>query len=108
MPEAPHPRTLTHARLRRAQGDTRGAVAILEALIDAGEEGDDLVRLYMALGGDRQRPHAEPEAVAEDAASPTEADALREAFRRELGPATPTRNIRRLQRWLMRVRRERS
>lgn len=106
MTDAPHPQTLTHARLRRAQGDTRGAIAILEALIDAGEEGEELVQLYLALGGDKHQPHFEPELVEEEAPQPAGLDALRREFRRELGPGTSGEGIRRLERWLTRVRRE--
>ena len=108
MSDAPHPQTLTHARLRRAQGDTRGAIAILEALIDAGDEGEELVQLYLALGGDEHRTHLEPELLAEQAPLPAGLDTLRQEFRRELGTGTRAESIRRLERWLLRVRREKS
>ncbi len=103
--EAPHPRTLTHARLRREQGDTKGAIAILEALIDAGRGDDELVDLYLALGGDEQRPHHEPELPAPQAPTATTPDVLRDRFRRELAPRARERSIRRLEGWLARVRR---
>ena len=107
MPDALHPKTLTHARLRRAQGDTRGAIAILEALIDAGAEDDELVQLYLALGGDSQRSHREPELASEEAAVPADLDTIAGRFRRELGRETGGQRVRRLQRWLSRVQRER-
>ncbi len=106
MQEAPHPRTLTHARLRRAQGDARGAIAILEALIDAGREDDELVELYLELGGDDQRPYREPDPRREEPARGADVDSLRERFRRELVPRDTAESIRRLQGLLARVRRE--
>ena len=105
MQEAPHPRTLTHARLRRAQGDIQGAIAILEALIDAGQGGEELVQLYLALGGDEQRVHREPALPAEDAPVGGSLDELCEQFRRELGCGSAAESVRRLERWLSRVRR---
>jgi len=108
MPDAPHPRTLTHARLRRAQGDTRGAIAILESLIDAGDEGQELVQLYLALGGDTHGTHLEPELPDEEAPAAASLDTLSAKFRRELGRPTSGESIRRLQHWLSRVQRQRS
>ena len=106
MPDAPHPQTLTHARLRRAQGNARGAIAILESLIDAGEEGPEVVQLYLALGGDTHRAHLEPELPDEDAPVPASLDTLGDEFRRELGHENRSETIRRLQDWLTRVQRE--
>ncbi len=106
MCDAPHPRTLTHARLRRAQGDARGAIAILEALIDAGREDPELVELYLALGGDEQRPHSEPQPEPLASPSPAAIDALRDRFRRGLSRPDNTASIRRLEGWLARVRRD--
>ncbi len=106
MQRSPHLPTLTHARLRRAQGDTRGAIAILETLIDDGEEGEELQQLYLALGGDKQRPHFEPVLTPEEARHPAGLDALTEEFRRELDPEAGEASVRRLERWLTRVRRE--
>ena len=51
MPEAPHPRTLTHARLRRAQGDIRGATAILEALIERGYTSSEKLAIFGGSNG---------------------------------------------------------
>ena len=106
MPDPPHPTTLTHARLRRAQGDTRGAIAILEWLIDEGGEGEELRQLYLALAGDKHGPHFEPELASEEAPRPAALKSLTEAFRRELGPGAGDESVRRLERWLTRVRRE--
>ena len=106
MQNAPHPRTLTHARLRRTQGDTRGAIAILESLIDAGDEGQELVQLYLALGGDTHRAHQEPELPREETPVPASLDTLSDEFRRELGSGANSEGIRRLRRWLTRIRRE--
>jgi hypothetical protein len=106
MPDVPHPRTLTHARLRRAQGDTRGAIEILESLIDAGDEGQELVHLYLALGGDTHRAHLEPELPHEEAPVPASLDTLADEFRRGLGSGGNSESIRRLQRWLTRIQRE--
>ena len=106
MPDPPHPLTLTHARLRRAQGDARGAIAIVEAMIDAGGQDDELVELYIALGGDKHRAHQEPELPCEEAPLPTAVETLRRDFRRELGRETGAARVRRLERWLARVQRE--
>jgi len=106
MADALHPKTLTHARLRRAQGDTVGAIAILESLIDAGDESDDLVDLYLALGGDSQRAHREPASPAERPAVAADPSALAATFRRELGPGGAAEKVRRLRGWLTRVQRQ--
>ena len=105
MTVVPQPLTLTHARLRRDQGDVRGAVAIVEALIDAGREDDELWRLYVSLGGARHRPRQasdEAQAAAPQAASP---EALRERFSAALSGAGPRAKAERLRRWLARIRR---
>ncbi|MCH7781260.1 MAG: hypothetical protein IH848_10460 [Acidobacteria bacterium] len=105
-PHPPHPPTLTHARLRRAQGDTQGAIAILEALIDEGAGGEELRQLYLALAGDQPGPHFEPELASEEAPHPAALESLTAAFRRELDPRASDESVRRLERWLTRVRRE--
>ena len=104
MPDPLLPITLTHARLRRSQGDVRGAVRIVEALIDSGREDDEVWQLYLALGGARHRPHSEPRTAPVEgpcAASPGD---LAEAFRDALGGSAGDRRVRRLERWLGRIR----
>ena len=108
MPDAPHPLTLTHARLRRAQGDIGGAIEILETLIDAGQEDQELVQLYLALGGDEQRTHREPTLPTPDAPVAADLDELSEQFRSALGRGTGAGRIQRLERWLSRVQRGRA
>ena len=105
MPDAPLPRTLTHARLRRAQGDTAGAIAIIETLIDAGDERDDLVELYLALGGDSQRAHREPELPAEQPAVAADLASLGKVFRRELESEDCAGRVLRLRQWLILIQR---
>ena len=99
-----HPLTLTHARLRRSQGDVSGAIAILEAMIDAGEEGDELWRLYVALGGEAQRPHREPSLPREEAPSARDGAQLSRAFRKALGDPRADPRVARLRRWLDHIR----
>lgn len=105
MSDAPHPRTLTHAKLRRAQGDTHAAIAILEALIDAGEEGDELWQLYLALGGETPRPYSEEVAGHREPRSEAAAADLAGVFRRALGRPARDPRVERLEGWLDRIRR---
>ena len=51
MIAAPHPRTLTHAELRRSQGDRRAAEAILEAMIADGIDVDGARQALQRLRG---------------------------------------------------------
>jgi hypothetical protein len=83
-----------------------GAIAILESLIDAGDEGQELVQLYLALGGDTHRGHLEPELPHEEAPVPASLDTLPDEFRCGLDSGASSGSIRRLQRWLTRIQRE--
>ena len=106
MDERLHPLTLTHARLRRAQGDVRGAIAIIEAMIDSGEEGDDLWRLYVTLGEETHKPHDEPRRSDEDPPLVAEAGQLAQVFRNALGTPGKDPRVDRLRRWLGRIQEE--
>jgi hypothetical protein len=100
-----HPLTLTHARLRRAQGDVRGAIEIVEAMIDTGNEADELWQLYLALGGERQRPHREVALEPQERPVASSSEDLAAAFRQALHPGQD-RRVERLEGWLRRLQRE--
>jgi FimV-like protein len=97
--------TLTHARLRIAQGDIQGARALLREIVERGGESTEAERLLHEIEGrpDRARtekgPRPLPPPEAADAAE------LGEDFRRILSePAGGRRaKIERLERWLSRI-----
>jgi len=102
-----HPLTLTHARIRAAQGDVRGARKILHAILRERPAEVEARELLAELAA---RPQVEREELRDvDPAAPVAAEAGRLAapFRRALGrerEAPGARRIRRLERWLERVR----
>lgn len=55
MHEAPHPHTVTHARLRRAQGDLRSAKAILEQVLLVGSDADGSAAAELSAMQPRRR-----------------------------------------------------
>lgn len=98
--------TLTHARLRAAQGDVSGARAILERLLALEPANAEARRLLEALAGRRNRESAE--APPPPLARPRSAGAgeLTDRFRQALGRNRPhgrRERIRRLQAWLVRI-----
>jgi hypothetical protein len=56
MNEAPHPHTITHARLRRSQGDVRAAKAILEQMVLVGLDVDGSATAELQQLSPRRRP----------------------------------------------------
>jgi hypothetical protein len=98
--------TLTHARLRAAQGDVSGAVRILRVIVGAEPTHDEARRLLDELQGRPNRAAVEPEAppLAERAAA--RASELAGRFRETIGGVAPpdagTRRER-LSRWLVRA-----
>jgi hypothetical protein len=99
--------TLTHARIRAAQGDLAGARRIASAIVER-DPSDAAARGLLASLEGRADAVAVPEgaeALSEAvAASPGE---LREHFRERLGLARPSTSRERLSGWLDTVRRNR-
>jgi hypothetical protein len=97
--------TLTHARVRAAQGDVAGARRILVAMLARDPEDPGARRLLADLAGsiDRDRVADADEPVAP--AQPRGAADLAPQFRALLGGgrASARARIRRLERWLERV-----
>jgi hypothetical protein len=98
--------TLTHARIRAAQGDVRGARSILERLLREQPAHAEARALLRSLASLAERDHHEEAGL--EPAAPVAADPRRLAapFRRALGrerDAAGASRIRRLERWLERV-----
>ncbi len=98
--------TVTHARLRAAQGDTAGARRILEAILARSPGRPDAVELLASLSSRPQQVSSDPGEIARPAAPvPGEPSDLIARFRSELdgtGPSAAER-IRRLEEWLAKV-----
>jgi len=97
--------TLTHARLRVAQGDLSAARDVLEELLAADPENAEARALLAGLAGRGARPYAAP---AEEAVAPREpgnAEELARAFGALRAAPEPARarKIRRLQAWVSRI-----
>jgi hypothetical protein len=99
--------TLTHARLRAAQGDVRGAVRILHVILSV-QPGHSEARQLLAEIEDRVAvTHTEaPEDAAESVTPATTGDLTRR-FRDALGANAPSAQVRRLSLWLERAQRNR-
>jgi hypothetical protein len=99
--------TLTHARLRAAQGDVSGAARILRVILDV-QPGHAAARELLA---DIERRvtvvSTEPEDVVPEPVSPATAAALSLRFRGALGDTGENADVVRLARWLSRVRQNR-
>ena len=99
--------TLTHARLRAAQGDVAGAKRILRVILDV-QPGHDEARALLARIEHRSvavLPESE-EAALEPARAATAGD-LAVAFRGALSSPKRGPGVLRLSRWLQRIERNR-
>ena len=100
-------KTVTHARLRAAQGDTDGACRLLCELLRDRPDDAEAGAMLEEIGGTPSRPI--PVEEGRPVSAPTAGDpaALAEQFRRALDDesAQPARRIERLQGWLSRIRR---
>jgi transcriptional regulator GlxA family with amidase domain len=100
--------TLTHARIRAAQGDIAGARRVLTAILERSPEDAEALAMLAALRGRTGRP-APPDRD-ETLAQPQRAEArsLARRFRESLGagpaPLGVSDRIRRLESWLERIR----
>ena len=99
--------TLTHARLRAAQGDVPGAVRILRVILEV-QPGHHAARGFLAeIGNQCAVAHTEPSEVAADAVTPAKAGDLALRFRDALDLRRQTPRVRRLSLWLERTQRNR-
>jgi hypothetical protein len=99
--------TLTHARLRASQGDVRGALRILQVILDVQPEHAEARGLLEALKSRVAVIHAEP---AEESPEPVVAATTSElsgGFRDALGGGASSTPVARLSRWLERIQRNR-
>jgi hypothetical protein len=100
--------TLTHARIRAAQGDLTGARRIARAILERDPDDADARELLAALGSRGDAPTREAEDPVLDAPTAVAADDLRDAFRTRLGLQPEIGPRERLAAWLERVRANRN
>ena len=99
--------TLTHARLRAAQGDVAGAVRILRVILEV-QPGHHEARGFLAEIENRLAvAHTEPLEAATETVTPATAGDLTFRFREALDAHRPDPRIRRLSSWLERMQRNR-
>jgi len=99
--------TLTHARLRAAQGDVSGAVRILRVILDVQPEHDEARGFLAEIENRSAVAHTEPTEVAAEAVTSATAGDLTLRFRKALDAHRPGPRIRRLSSWLERMERNR-
>ncbi len=97
--------TVTHARLRAAQGDAAGARKILGAILKRSPGRPDALELLRSLSGKPPQSGSEPDedvSARSDAGDPSDVIAR---FRSELDGSSPSaaERIRRLEEWLRKV-----
>lgn len=99
--------TLTHARLRVAQGDRCGAAAILRRILGAHPDCVEARRILAALGDPASTAAEPPEEPLLPPPDAQRAGELRDRFRRALSGEVrdPHGSIRRLEAWLARLQR---
>ena len=95
--------TLTHARLRAAQGDVPGAVRILRVILEVQPEHHEARRFLAEIENRRAVAHAEPGEGATEPVTPATVDDLTRRFRDALDVRPRKLGIRRLEFWLARV-----
>jgi len=99
--------TLTHAKLRAAQGDVRGAVRILRVILDVQPEHHEARGFLEEIENRLAVAHTEPLEDAADAATPATAGDLTRRFRDALDSRGSSAQVQRLSLWLERTRRNR-
>lgn len=99
--------TLTHARLRVAQGDVGGALRILRVILEVQPGHSEARTLLEQLEGRVAVAHTEPAEESAPAAVPAMADDLTRRFRDALGDRRPSPRVERLFLWLARAQRNR-
>jgi hypothetical protein len=95
--------TLTHARVRAAQGDVGGAVRILKVILSVQPGHDEARELLAQLEHSVEAPHHEPEPKAPEPVRPAEASDLKQRFRDALHDRKASPAIERMSRWLARA-----
>lgn len=96
--------TLTHARIRAAQGDLTGARRIVVAILERDPDDEAARELLAALGTRGDAPAREPDEPVLDAPTAMAPGDLRDAFRTRLGLDRELGPRERLEAWLRRVR----
>jgi len=99
--------TLTHARLRVAQGDVGGAARILRVILEVQPAHREARELLDELTGRVTVAHAEPAEERAAAAVPAAAGDLTRRFRDALGDRRRSARAERLFLWLARAQRNR-
>jgi hypothetical protein len=99
--------TLTHARLRAAQGDVAGAVRILRVILAAQPDHDEAREALDALQHRVDVTYLEPPPIEPEEAMPAAAADLAARFRDALGAAPHVTRAARLDRWIRSIRRNR-
>ncbi len=99
--------TLTHARLRVAQGDVGGAARILRVILEVQPEHDEARQLLTEIEDRVAVFHKEPEPTAAEPVRAAMAEDLTPRFRDALGARGRSPRVERLFRWLERTQRNR-
>jgi hypothetical protein len=99
--------TLTHARLRAAQGDIGGAARILRVILEVQPSHREARELLDEITGRSTVPHAEPAERPAVEAVPAAAGDLAGRFRDALGSNRRRVRVERLTLWLSRMQRNR-
>jgi len=99
--------TLTHARLRAAQGDVAGAVRILRVILTVQPDHDEARELLTSLENRVGVAHREPQGTGDAPARPATSEDLADRFRNALGAGPAHPRVERLSRWLERADRNR-
>jgi hypothetical protein len=100
--------TLTHARLRAAQGDVGGAARILRVILEVQPAHREARELLDEITGRTAVPHAEPAERPPTEVVPAAAGDLAGQFRKALGASRrPRARVERLSLWLQKLQRNR-
>ena len=99
--------TLTHARLRAAQGDVGGALRILRVILAVQPDHEEAQALLNEIEGRAHVTHTEPEGAAAEPVRSATAEGLSGRFRDALGRSGGHAPVDRLTRWLERTQRNR-
>jgi len=99
--------TLTHARLRAAQGDIGGAVRILRVILSVQPDHEEARALLADIEDRVSVRHAEPEGAAAEPVKSATAGDLSGRFRKALSNPSGNAPADKLSRWLERARRNR-
>ena len=99
--------TLTHARLRAAQGDVKGAGRILRVILEVQPGHDEARRLLAEIKDRAAVAHSETVEDSVEAVTPAATRDLTRRFRDALGHRDADRPAMRLASWLERTQRNR-